>query len=271
MRPHPDFLNETPEFWALAKYSSEQLGYSPRVSYRNPHPVLRRYTDKEIGDLANQNGLDDHTAQRTRAYLNYRADLLEKQVQPLLMDRDEAERIFADLCRRHNPTCNLPLNKQTKEKKHHAYFTCIINILTELHLRGGTFNDNPGQLATITDPTGRLIKVLSRRIDGAYPGLQNPKAIWEVKEYYGTTTFGSRVADGVYETQLDGYELSDIERLISHSIEHYLLVDDSFTWWTKGRSYLCRLIDITHEGLVTEVIFGKEVLDRWPQIVESWL
>jgi hypothetical protein len=101
--------------------------------------------------------------------------------------------------------------------------------------------------------------------------LQNPKVIWEVKEYYGTTTFGSRVADGVYETQLDGYELSEVERLVSHSIEHYLLVDDSFTWWTKGRSYLCRLIDITHEGLVTEVIFGKEVLDRWPQIVESWL
>ena len=31
-------------------------------------------------------------------------------------------------------------------------------------------------------------------------------ALWEIKEYYYTTTFGSRVADGVYETLLDGLE-----------------------------------------------------------------
>ena len=38
----------------------------------------------------------------------------------------------------------------------------------------------------------------------------NPIAVWELKEYYYTTTFGSRVADGIYETLLDGMELEDM-------------------------------------------------------------
>ena len=38
----------------------------------------------------------------------------------------------------------------------------------------------------------------------------NPIAIWEIKEYYYTTTFGSRIADGVYETPLDGMELEEL-------------------------------------------------------------
>ena len=38
----------------------------------------------------------------------------------------------------------------------------------------------------------------------------DPLAVWEIKEYYYTTTFGSRVADGVYETLLDGMELREL-------------------------------------------------------------
>lgn len=56
---------------------------------------------------------------------------------------------------------------------------------------------------------GLPVRTLARRVDGAFPSVINPVAIWEVKEYYHTTTFGSRVADGVYETLLDGMELED--------------------------------------------------------------
>jgi hypothetical protein len=51
---------------------------------------------------------------------------------------------------------------------------------------------------------GRSLDVLTEL---SPPGTVNPIAIWEIKEYYYTTTFGSRVADGVYETLLDGMEL----------------------------------------------------------------
>ena len=107
----------------------------------------------------------------------------------------------------------------------------------------------------------RLVRTFSRWLDGAYPGIHDPYAVWEVKEYYGTTTFGSRVADGVYESMLDGMELK--EAAMSHRpVGHYLIVDDHFTWWVKGKSYLCRLVDILHMGLVDEILFGKEVLER---------
>lgn len=94
------------------------------------------------------------------------------------------------------------MNKQKGEKRHYSYFTCIINMLTEKNLQGKFFDDNPKKLCLITDANNKLIKTMSRWVDGAYPDNLNPKAIWEIKEYYGTTTFGSRVADGVYEISL---------------------------------------------------------------------
>ncbi|MDY6868667.1 MAG: hypothetical protein SVT56_12355 [Chloroflexota bacterium] len=69
---------------------------------------------------------------------------------------------------------------------------------------------------------------------------------------------------------MDGYELLEAKQVGGRSVEHYLFVDDYFTWWVKGKSYLCRLIDMTHAGFVNEVIFGEEVLTRWPEIVKKW-
>jgi hypothetical protein len=114
------------------------------------------------------------------------------------------------------------------------------------------------------------MRSLSRRVDGAFPNIVNPIAIWEIKEYYHTTTFGSRVADGVYETLLDGYELDEIRHSLNRPVNHYLMVDDYYTWWTLGRSYLCRICDILHMGLLTEALFGMEVIERVPQIVKDW-
>jgi hypothetical protein len=53
-------------------------------------------------------------------------------------------------------------------------------------------------------------------------------------------------------------------------IQHLLMVDAHYTWWVKGRSYLCRIIDMLHMGYVDEVLFGKEVLTRMPKIARAW-
>ncbi|MGL5094508.1 MAG: DUF7687 domain-containing protein, partial [Planctomycetia bacterium] len=53
-------------------------------------------------------------------------------------------------------------------------------------------------------------------------------------------------------------------------IEHLLMVDAHYTWWIKGRSYLCRIIDMLHMGYVDEVLFGKEVTTRLPEIAARW-
>jgi len=70
---------------------------------------------------------------------------------------------------------------------------------------------------------------------------------------------------------LDGEELAELQEHERIEVKHYLMVDDYFTWWTMGRSYLCRIVDMLHMGLVDEVLFGKEVLTRWPEIVKDWL
>lgn len=41
------------------------------------------------------------------------------------------------------------------------------------------------------------------------------------------------------------------------------------TLWEDGKSYLCRIIDILNSGLVDEVIVGREVFRRWPELLES--
>lgn len=268
MKPNPSFQNQSNEFWALVKYASESLGYSSR-SIKASENSLRRYSHSEIQALARPFTISDDI-EIVVEYLNYRAGLIEIDIRPLLMDREKAQEIFASLRNSYTPNCHLPMNKQKGEKLHYSYFTCIINMLTEQNLEGRSFNDNPKNLSLITNAENRLVKTLSRRIDGAYPGILNPIAIWEVKEYYGTKTFGSRVADGVYETLLDGYEILEAEEFSRRRVEHYLLVDDWFTWWVKGKSYLCRLIDMVHAGFVDEVIFGEEVLTRWPEIVRKW-
>ncbi|MBI4918505.1 hypothetical protein HY837_01135 [archaeon] len=185
------------------------------------------------------------------------------------MDREEAKIEFEKIKAKVHPKCYLPINKQKKEKKHYSYLVGITNMLTEKALRGCYFDDNPKGLLIITK-NKKPLRTLSRWMDGAYPNIMDPVAVWEIKEYYGTTTFGSRVADGVYETMLDGYELKELLNSENKQILHYLIIDDRFTWWIKGKSYLCRIIDLLNSGLVDEVIFGRELLNRWPKIVKSW-
>ncbi len=266
MEPNPKFLNRSHQFWALGKLTSECLGYSERKSKGQN---LRKFEQNEIFNLKINAVFDKKLGVEVCEYLNYRALVLEEKVKPLLMDRKEAKDVFEKLIKGYKPKCHLPLNKQKGEKKHFSYLTCIVNILTEQTLNE-SFDDRPGKFTVVTDNRNYLVTTFSRWVDGAYPGTYNPKAIWKIKEYYGTTTFGSRVADGVYESQLDGYEIKIAEKIAKKRILHYLLVDDIYTWWVKGKSYLCRLVDMMHMGLVDEVIFGKEVLLRWPKIVKSW-
>lgn len=266
MKPNKNFLGLSPQFWALVKLTSESLGYSDRKSAGSK---LRRFAKEEVCDLKINAIFDKNSAIKVTEYLNYRACTIENDIYPLLMDRDEARTVYSKIIKDYTPKCYLPQNKQKGKKNHPSYLTCIVNIITEQNLQT-SFDDKPSKFTIITDNKNALATTLSRWIDGAYPSTLNPKAIWEIKEYYGTTTFGSRVADGVYETQLDGYEINAAEVITKKRILHYLIVDDKFTWWVKGKSYLCRLVDLMHMGFVDEVIFGKEVLSRWPEIIRSW-
>lgn len=278
MNSYPKFRNMSSSFWAFVKFISQELGYTDRKT-----KSVRIYSENEIAQLLKSHNLtvDTKLVENAVCYSKLRAHTLNSLARGSLMDAESARIEFEKLyntIRNDNYLCNIPMNKQKGELKQIAYFTAIINILTERTLRNAGlcantkgFNDDPHRLIYVIDNDRRIVGASSRRMDGAYPDTINPKIIWEIKEYYYTTTFGSRVADGVYETQLDGYELNNFSKYTSSPIKHVLFIDGYKTWWTDGKSYLCRIVDILNAGLVDEVIIGREVLERWPNVLQTML
>lgn len=275
MKPNPKFLTQPLEFWANVRLISQKTGYTDKKTKQIKVPTIDSIVKAyEVDGLATSE-LQDERGSTAFAlllleYFTHRATVLNTIVEPHLMNAEKAAALFHQLFQQYNPHCPLPENKQKGDKKAKAYFTCIINILIEANNLEYTVNYDPRLLTSFTQ-RGLPVRTLSRRVDGAFPDTIDPVAIWEIKEYYYTTTFGSRVAGGVYETLLDGMELREAEQSLNVHVGHYLMIDDHFTWWSCGRSYLCRIIDMLHMGLVTEVLFGYEVVDRIPALVAEWI
>ena len=261
-------------FWANVRSISQQVGYTVRGQGIVKIPSLDEMCRamSRIG-LSSTHLMDsgEPTALAIRLcrYFETRAKLLNEFVERRLMMADQARTIFEELQDQLDPSCPLPSNKQRGEKAGPALFTGIINMLIEANVDGCPVDYDPHKLTTFTRD-GAPLRTLSRRVDGAMPGHVDPVAIWEIKEYYYTTTFGSRVADGVYETLLDGMELQEVAHREGIDVDHVLMVDAKYTWWTQGKSYLCRIIDMLHMGYVDEVLFGREVAERIPALAASW-
>ncbi|MEX0715358.1 MAG: hypothetical protein WD066_02160 [Planctomycetaceae bacterium] len=288
MKPDSTFAKQDKDFWANVRLISQHVGYTVRLPRRKRAPdepkesgPIKVPTLAEIHaaldelSLSSSHLINPRTAKPTRegkllmAYYQHRANCLNDFVRPRLMDKDKAQRTFEQLRKRLCPNCPLPMNKQKGPKKAPAFFTGIINMLIESNAVGSPCDYDPRELTTFTR-NRQPFRTLSRRVDGAFPGPVNPVAVWDIKEYYYTTTFGSRVADGVYESLLDGMELEEL-RGQGTDVKHYLMIDDYFTWWNCGRSYLCRIVDMLHMGYVDEALFGAEVVDRLPQLVAEWV
>lgn len=275
MQANQKFLGMSKDFWANVRLISQSIGYTDRTTKEIRVPNINEMVESlsQIGLRGTHLKQDEKPTELgslIHKYFAYRADILNNDVRDQLMNKDSAKKLFEKLKKRLNPTCPMPMNKQTGEKKAPAYFTCIVNMLIEGNSKNTPCDYDPRQLTSITR-NGHPLRTLARRVDGAFPSTVNPIAIWEIKEYYYTTTFGSRVADGVYETLLDGLELEELMSAEKIKVMHYLMLDDYYTWWDCGKSYLCRIIDMLHMGYVDEVIFGKEVINRLPQIVAEWV
>ncbi len=275
MKANTQFLAQPKEFWANVRTISQEVGYTERGANSIKIPSLqaiRKEFDRlglATAHIAGADGTLTDFGQRLFAYFSFRATELNDTVQGCFMNKDAAEIEFNRLKAEMNPQCPLPMNKQKAEKRNYAFLTGMVNMLVEANIGGAPCDYDPRSLTTMTHDSMPL-RTLSRRVDGAFPSVVNPIAIWEIKEYYYTTTFGSRVADGVYETLLDGMELEELEVASERKVQHVLFIDDHFTWWQCGRSYLCRMIDMLHMGYVDEVIFGRELLTRLPALAKEW-
>ena len=294
MQPQKKFVGLPKAFWANVRTISQRVGYTVKPKrvkgVKGQAGPIRVPTLAEIkaglesidlsaAHLVKTNGRATDLGKQVVDYFEYRADTLNRVVEPLLMDAAQAEALFDSLQAKLKSVASVPMNKQSEEKKKPAFFTGMINMLIEANINGLPCNYNPQELTTVTR-NQEPFRTLARRIDGAFPGPVDPLAVWEIKEYYYTTTFGSRVADGVYETLLDGMELEELDDALRElavaedrpiHIQHLLMIDAHFTWWVKGRSYLCRIIDMLHMGYVDEVLFGKEIITRLPKITKGWV
>jgi hypothetical protein len=288
MKADPRFSGKDLEFWAYVRLLSEDLGYVVKKRGRkNIKPEADsgiegtiatfelsklifslEQMDLSSAKLQDASGNVSVFGRDLEAYFIYRADLLNQTVQANLMDRAQAETEFLRLEVELNPSCPRPKNKQKDTSP--AFLTGIVNMLLEQHVGSSQINYNPQELIKISRDDLPL-RTFSRRVDGCFPAATNPKAIWEIKEYYNTTSFGSRISDGVYETALDGMERYELEQSHGIHIHHTLFIDSRIAWWTPGgKPYLCRLIDLLNMGYVSELIVGREVLIRLPELIQEW-
>ena len=280
MVPDKRFLRQPKRFWANVRLLSQHIGYTARSAKKGSGsikvPNLAEIIDAfRAMDLSSVHVCTSPTTltpfgQILIEYFQYRAQVLNQQVNQNLMDGAEAKHEFDTLKQKLEPKCPIPMNKQKGDKRAPAYLSGIVNMLVEANADGLPCNYNPLELTTFTKDR-QPIRTLARRVDGTFPSTVNPVALWEIKEYYYTTSFGSRVADGVYESLLDGLELENLREEETINCKHYLIIDARDTWWNDGKSYLCRIIDMMHMGYVDEVLFGREVIHRLPTLTREWV
>lgn len=276
MKPNDNFTRLPKTFWASVRLISQEVGYTEKGLDQIKVPSITEIKSKldKFGIDFDRLQVQKIGSQKLSAllhdYFDYRANILNSYVEPRLMDVRRAKKVFREHLVRLKPSCPIPMNKQKGAKKAPAYLTGLVNMLVEANSQGKPCDYDPHQLTLLTRD-GLPLRTLARRVDGAFPSSVNPIVIWEIKEYYYTTTFGSRVADGIYETLLDGLELEELREHEGIKIQHYLIVDAHDTWWMQGKSYLCRIVDLLHMGLIDEVLFGYEVVERLPSLVREWV
>lgn len=292
MRADSYWRNQDEQFWAYVRVLSEKRGYAKRGA-----DSIAVYSLEECKQTLREldrdpTVLDSDLGTRLVEYFAYRAHELNTVARNYLLDAHEAEELFDKIvntyCSRAHDiqdregkliaveyevhggvNVRVPMNKQKDEKRAPAFLTGMVNILFSHELQGQAFEDDPRRLPVV-DRDGELFAAMSRRLDGAYPSSVNPRALWEIKEYYYTTTFGSKISDAVYVSQLDGHERHEIVDATGVPIDLYLFVDAYGTWWTKGKAYLCRLVDAVNRGVVDEIIVGRECVEAIPRLVRSW-
>jgi len=271
MLSNDDFQGRGREFWAYVRLVSEQAGYQPHgdeLVKKYDLDDLRKTVEKtEINADPILGGFSECTTNlgnEVRDYLNYRSEQVEIALDRI-RTRDQAVEEFEEFSEGFVMDTE-QLNKQGSNQP--LVFANSVNLVLEKET-GIEFDPNPRMLPTVLDSDRNLQMTLPKWPDGAFPTARNPRAIWEVKEFYSSTTFGSRIADAIYEIMLFHEELNTLHEETGREVELYLMTD-GYEAWQKGISYICRIVDILNMGYIDAAIFGEDVFTQWPDIVGEW-
>lgn len=302
MKANETWFNQPKEFWDYVRVLSQDLGYT-----KDRKTKILRHAPADVEQALDSSGLSLQaletapipglTIEALVEYFDFRANLIEGEITDNLQTAEQAKQTFEQVVANYTSTytsrinkdgeestrnylvsggvaVSVPFNKQKDKKRYPDYLTGTANILFSHYLGGEGFDQDPQKVPVMTQD-GVVVGSMGRRMDGGYPATVNPVAVWEFKCYYYTTSFGSKVSDAVYITSLDGREQDDInekfEELKSpRRLQSVLFIDAYDPWRFQGPQYLCRLVDLLHQGVMNEIVVGREVLTAVPRLVEEW-
>lgn len=162
---------------------------------------------------------------------------------------------------------------RTRNAQHHQSAKALVAEVTELARRECAeanvgLDANPQRRAVWFSERG--LHVCARNLDGAVPALLNPALVWEIKEYWGVTSGGSKMSDAVYECHLVGREIREYERKSGSRIVHAVFLDGR-SQWNVRKSDIQRFIDLFHQGLIDHLMIGSQVAMEWLRVLKTSL
>jgi hypothetical protein len=161
---------------------------------------------------------------------------------------------------------------KTRSQDHHqssAAVVAAVSFVAGEHClaRGVSFSKTPDRRCVWL--VNNQLHVTARNLDGAIPSLDSPKLVWEIKEYWGKTSGGSKMSDAVYECALVGRELREFEeRSKADRVLHVVFVDGKEQWASR-KSDLRRFIDLFHQGIIDQLFIGREVETAWAKLLKT--
>lgn len=208
-------------------------------------------------------GLNDQASKLITKYCAEREILLKNALDNLRTE-DEAKAF----CKKNSITWE---TTRTKSKDHHQSSKTLIATATFIADKvckkfGETLEPNPQKRCVWF--INNHLHVTARNLDGAIPSLKDPYVIWEIKEYWGKTSGGSKMSDAVYECHLVGREVREYEEKSRHKISHIVFVDGKDQWLSR-KSDLARFIDLHNQGLIDHLIIGREIESEWTTILTA--
>lgn len=252
-------LDWNDEFWTLLRYfRSLRLRDKQRDKW-----IAKLRESTQLPEQESSIPIRPESIDLLEAYILESEQLLT-DARRLLRTEDEAKEFCV--------TQNLLIGStNTSNKTHHQSSKALVAAVSGIAEKVCI----PKEIPLNTDPQRRAVwlseqnlHVSARNLDGAIPSLNNPIAIWEIKEYWGKTKGGSKMSDAVYECQLVGLELRMFEKSGASSISHIVFLDGKDQWESR-KSDLLRFIDLHQQGLIDHLLIGKEVESEWMPLVEN--
>jgi hypothetical protein len=255
-------------FWHVVRMLADQISsrskYSEEISTSQIIPVLKSVKSSAADGLIGYLGEHPENLDMLSRYWAKRREVSEALLS-LMRSEEEAKTDYATISDRALESYGVQIEGYHRSSK--VLVNTVDAVLYEECSKAKVgVNTSPQSRAAII--SNEHIWVSPRRLDGAMPALLNPVALWEIKEYWGVTSGGSKMSDAIYELQLVGVELRTFEDDIGIHVNHYAIMDGKHQWKSR-KSDLRRAVDLLYSGLLDELIVGREVLTEWPRAVRE--